>query len=225
MSERPELRLVRERLESVLSPSVAGAALYEALEQVVVPPASAAATVAFVTGPLTVALTSRIGDEAQPLVDEIIRALKPALSQSGSSGQWTRQDTTLEIPLSRDAALMVLVVSASEAMATKLEGTLGTSRITAAGVRSLGGLRRALDAIAPGAIIIDATAAPQLEPADLAALISTLPRAVLRVIWGAELPFGAGCAKEIARLGGHAALLTQKEGIAPLVDLLRARTS
>lgn len=224
MSERPELRLVRERLESVLSPTVAGAALFEALGASP-PPTSAQTTLALVTGPLTTALTARLGSEqAHLLIDEITVALGPALSQEGSDGRPPRGDTTLEIPLSGAGKLLVIVLSSSESMATQLEGALGTERVSAVAVRTAMGLRRALDAIAPGVVIVDAATFPTIEPAEVATTLSQLPRAVLRAIWGSDLPYGAVTMTECAQLGVTVTPLDRREGTAPLIDLLRART-
>lgn len=225
MSERRELRLVRERLESVLSPNVAGAALFEALEAAGSSPGSATAAVALVTGPLTDALIPRIGaNDTHAIVDEILLALGPAVQEEQASGrQGVRADTTLEIPLSK-AGLPVLVLSAGDEMANQLEGALGADRISAAGVKTAMGLRRALDAIAPGVVIVDAARFPTIEPADVATALAALPRSVLRVIWGSDLPYGSVTSTECARLGVSTTSLDRREGIAPLVDLVRART-
>lgn len=223
MSERPELRLVRERLESVLSPSVAGAALFEALGEAP-PPTSARATLSLVEGPLLAALGARIGgDEARHVVDEIATALAHALNEE-ASGQAPRGDTTLEIPVGGTGGLSVIVVSETDAMARQLEGALGSTRICAIAVRSAKGLELALGSTAPGVVIVDAARFAPLEPAQLAATLASLPRSVLRAIWGSDLPYGAATIAECARLGTGVTSLDRREGIAPLVDLVRART-
>lgn len=225
MSERPELRLVRERLERVLSPSLAGAVLFEALAAGPAP-SSAAETLALVEGPLSAALAAHLAeDEARSLVEEIAAVLAPAIAQEASTeGRPPRADTTLEIPLPGPAGVTVVVLSANDQVASRLEGALGPDRVTAVAVRSAMGLRRALDASAPRVVIVDAAHFPSIEPAEVAQLLAPLPRAVLRAVWGSELPYGAVSITELARLGVAVTPLDRTEGIAPLVDLVRARS-
>jgi hypothetical protein len=76
----------------------------------------------------------------------------------------------------------------------------------------------------PAIVLVDASDFPSIEPTDLAAAMGKAGEAV-RAIWGADLPYGQGVLAAAQRLGIPTTPLDRREGIAPLMDLVRSRRS
>ncbi len=227
MAERPELRLVREHLETVLSPSVAASALFEALGAVSMP-VSARETAALVTGPLRSVLASRLRQgEADGLIEDVLVALAPALDGERAHHMQPRGDATLEVPISgAGEAVRLAVMGASEIVAQQIEGALGPMRVSAVTLRTAIGLERActVPVTTPEIVLIDASRFPAIEPHELAQALAGLPETAVRVIWGADLPYGAALMRDILARGGTATSVDRKEGVEPILDLVRSRS-
>lgn len=226
MAERPELRLVREHLETVLSPSMAAGVLFEALGAGRLP-ATAKETAALVDGPLRTVLVARMDrDEVEGLVGDVLRALTPAIDAERGQGPG-RGDATLEVPISAAGmAVRLVVMGASDTFALQIEGALGPTRVTAVTLRSSLGLSRAcaVPITTPDIVLVDASQFPAIEPADLAQALASLPETAVRVIWGADLPYGAALMRDIKARGESATSVDRAEGVEPLLDLVRSRS-
>ena len=104
--ERPELRLVREKLESVLAPELASSILFESLGEVGgMPPATGEATLALVEGPLARVIGRRVrGAEGKMIVTELIDLLRQIVGPTMtpvtplSRAQVRELEITLEMP-------------------------------------------------------------------------------------------------------------------------------
>jgi hypothetical protein len=228
MAERPELRLVREHLESVLSPSLAGQVLFEALGVAGGRmPKTVRDTTFLVEGPLRAVLEERLRKgEADALVADVMAALAPALASETSAPAPLRGDVTLEVPLSvAGEAVRLVVLSAEETFAVQIEGALGSSRVSAVTLRSAQALSRVLNVpvTAPEVLVVDASRFPPIEPGDLAAALDAVPDTVPRAIWGSDLPYGAAVIREVAARKGRATPFDRTEGVDPILDLVRSR--
>jgi hypothetical protein len=230
MAEGPELRLVREHLESVLSPSLAGAALFEALGAVGGRlPRSARDAAFLVEGPLRAVLEERLrAGEADALVADIMAALAPALAREASQAvSAPRGDATLEVPLPGPGeAVRLVVLSAEDTFAARIEGALGPKRVAAVTLRTAPALLRSLRSTfsAPQLLIVDAGLFPPIEPAELAAALAAAPDTVPRAIWGGDLPYGAALLRAAAEHGGRATPFGRSDGVEPILDLVRSLT-
>lgn len=229
--ERPELRLVREKLESVLAPELATSVLFEALAEVGgQPPASAEATLALVEGPLSRVLRRRVrGPDGDLIVAELVELLnqiaRPALTSvtPAARGKARELDITLEIQLG-PGAVAVLVLGANENLAMRLEAALGPRRIATRTLSTLGELKAQLRAAAfPPIVLVDSVEFPTIEPAELAAALQQSPAGTVHAIWGADLAYGAVVLGELVERRMPATPLDRREGIEPFLDLVRSR--
>lgn len=231
MAERPELRLVREHLESVLSPAVASTALFDALGETGGKlPVTAHDTALLVEGPLRAVLERRLRQsEADALISDVMTALAPALAaEAKAPNVRPRGDTTLEVPLSQAGeAVRLVILSAEETFAVQIEGALGPERVTAVTIRTAPALGRVIriPVTTPELVIIDAGRFPPVEPAELAEALGEVGHAVPRIVWGADTPYGAALMQAIGARNGRATSFDRSEGVEPILDLVRSRVS
>lgn len=229
--ERPELRLVRERLESVLAPELAASILFEALAEVGgLPPASGEATLALVQGPLARALARRARSaDAELIVSELNEILHqivgPAVTPATpmTRTKMRELDATLEIQLGK-GAVAVLVLAGKRDLAMRLEAALGPGRIA---TRTLSTLAEAIAhlraATFPPIVLVDSVEFPAIEPVDLAAALRESPAGTVHAIWGADLAYGSVLLGELVERRVPATPLDRREGIEPFLDLVRSR--
>jgi hypothetical protein len=224
--ERPELRLVREKLESVLSPGLVQSALFEALAEVGGrPPTSQAAIVALVDGPLRRALKRRLDDDdLGSLIEEILAAIQLAFASSPppNKGRPRDMEVTLEITRGK-GAVGVLVISGTDDLAARLQVALGPSRVAARTCTTREEIETLLHGIAPAIILVDAVEFPPVEPVELAELMAAASRSTVRAIWGADLGYGSVVLGELVERHAPVTPLDRREGIEPLLDLVRSR--
>ena len=229
--ERPELRLVREKLESVLAPDLASSVLFEALaEGDGRPPATGEATLAFVEGALRRVLGRRIRGETGTLIltdlTELLTAIVgPQLTPVSPMhrGKVVRDmDVTFEITRDK-GAVVVLVVGGRDALAARLEAALGPGRIATRTVTTQHELEGQLRASFPPIVLIDAMEFPSIEPVALAMLLERSPPGTIHAIWGADLAYGSMLLGELLARRVSATPLDRREGIEPLLDLVRSR--
>jgi len=219
---------VREHLESVLSPSLAGTVLFEALGAVGGRLPRTARDAAFlVGGPLRAVLEERLrAGEADALVADVMAALAPALAREANpSAPAPRGDVTLEVPLPPPGeAVRLVVLSQEDTFAARVEGALGSARVAAVTLRTGPALLRALRSTltAPQLVVVDAGLFPPIEPAELAAALAAAPDTVPRAIWGGDLPYGAALLRAVADEGGRATPFGRADGVEPILDLVRS---
>lgn len=229
--ERPELRLVREKLESVLSPQLASSILFEALAEVGGrPPASGEATLALVEGPLARVLGRRVrGTEGDVIMGELLEMLRaivgPVLTPVTpmSRAQVRELEVTLEIALDK-GAVGVLVLAGKEDLAMRLEAALGPGRVATRTLTTGGELTTAMrSGRVPPIVLVDAVEFPSIEPVDLAKLLERSPPGTVHAIWGADLAYGSVVLGELVERRIPATPLDRREGIEPFLDLVRSR--
>lgn len=229
--ERPELKLVREKLESLVAPELASSILFEALAEVGGrPPASGEATLALVEGPLARVLGRRVrGAEADLIIDELVGMLRMIVGPAAtpiapmSRAQVRDLEITLEISLDK-GAVAVLVLSGREDLAMRLEAALGPGRITTRTFTTHDELSaRVKGGRLPPIVLVDAVEFPSIEPVDLATLLQRSPKGTVHAIWGADLAYGSMVLGELVQRRIPATPLDRREGIEPLLDLVRSR--
>ncbi len=224
--ERPELRLVREKLESVLAPAIAQSALFEALAEAGGrPPTSHDAVVALIDGPLRRALTRRLtADDLDPLLSEIVLAVGRVFASNPvpQKGRFRELEITFQITRGK-GAVAVLVFSGSDELSARLEVALGADRVAPRTCTSRAEIEALLEGNAPPILLVDAVEFPPIEPVELAELLATAPRGTVRAIWGADLGYGSVVLGELVDRNVTATPLDRREGIDPLLDLIRSR--
>ena len=80
-----------------------------------------------------------------------------------------------------------------------------------------------IKAPAPPIVIVDASDIPAIPQRVLMRRLAALPSTTACVVWGRELPYGRVLAEATEASGRAWITLEKKEGIAPLLDLVRSR--
>ncbi len=214
---RRELRLIRDALDSVLSPALAASTLEDAIERMGGPPETPGEVMTLLNGPLRVALERTHGAAADDVIDDLLQLLTPRADPAAPVSEVTR-----ELPI-ETAQVFVFVLSSSEALGREIEDALGSDRVMALTYEEPERLEKALAFRPPSIVIIDGASFPMIEPSRLPQLLASLPETTVRAIWGIDTPFGSAALSELAHQRGSFTPLDRREGIAPVLDLIRAR--
>lgn len=233
-SLREEVHVVREVLEGALPPEVATAAMFAALhnwkEGV---PRSPEDVLEMCRGPLSDILVKRVGEDVK---DEVIRRLEQVLLQGNRAGTDIPLDVDIDLegmegepsitmimPIVWREPVSILVVSAKDTFAARLEASLGASRVHASTVGDANGLRRAMFSESPLLVLVDATHPSVADPAELGVAIGDLPDNVLCVIWDRSSDYGHSVEVVLEATSVQPVGLRKDEGISPLLDLVLSR--
>jgi hypothetical protein len=236
-AEPPIVRLFRDALESVVAPHVASAALFEALDAIGGDlPTDADELLAVARGPLHESIARRLGQAQAKAV--IARITEVILTADAPTGRKSRPQPKIEVPTrafdeEQTAKVRndtvggntVVVIAAGTRMSSKLRTALGPNRATIEHVSSATRLATVLSATPPGLVIVDATDYPPIEPEVLAGALAKPPPPTIRAIWGADLIYGQRVAKHLAAAGSECSPIERNDGIEPLLDLIRSRSS
>lgn len=220
--EAPEIRLIRETLEGVMHPSTASTVFFEAITASGgALPEGPTEALRVVQGPLHDALVTRLGeDEAESVTEGLAQMLGAA---GGATGARNRsEEITQNLELSSDA-MPVFVLSSSDQLAEQLRAVVGPHLMSSLVVGDAELLRERLSQVPPGFVLIDGSQFPAIEPADLAAILKKLPALVVKALWGADLPYGQSVLAEAQRAGLGLTPFDRREGIEPLIDVIRSR--
>ncbi|WP_053234697.1 hypothetical protein [Sandaracinus amylolyticus] len=220
--ERPELRIIRESLEALVAPSMVSSAIFEALEAIGGDLAQGGAAASeFVQGPLRDALARRMGADAHPVIDDVL-AMIGAVTPSGPGAVRRGGDVTREVFVD-SRPVIVIVVSAGHAFASKLQAALGATRVIPIPAASLERMDEQLRVAAPQMVLVDSADFAPIEPERLALFLEKLPATTVRAIWGADLPYGGAVLRAMITRSIPATPLDRREGIDPVLDLIRSR--
>lgn len=231
---RQEVHLVREVLEGALPPEVATAAMFAALHNWKEGmPRDAADVLELCRGPLSEILIKRVGEETK---EEVIRRLEQVLLSGDRTGTDIPLDVDIDLegmegepsitmimPIVWREPVSVLVVSAKDTFAARLEASLGATRVHASTIGDAGGLRRAMFSESPLLVLVDATNPSVRDPAELGVAICDLPDNVLCVIWDRASDYGHALEVVLDATSVEPVGLRKDEGISPLLDLVLSR--
>jgi hypothetical protein len=232
VAELTPTRIVRRTLEDALETRAASAVLFEALSaagnQV---PQTRAEVLAVVRGPLRHALEKRLDVErADEIVAKIEGELLPVYEEPRTVelpldelAAETRGDEATASYVTADSAVPVLVVAAGRSFTARLAMALGDGRVAPYTISDARALGIALGGTAPPIFLIDASDYPSIDATDLLSSAARLPMTTACVLWGADLPYGRTLARTIAAQKRQWVVLELREGIAPLLDLIRSR--
>jgi hypothetical protein len=227
---RGDVWILRDVLERELSPSTTSAVLFEALttygSEV---PETKEALRDLARGAIRAALEKRVGKE---LVSKLMEGLIDALEGSEPEIVITRESVRDAPPVvSRGAEstravptvttpVPVLVVAAGGTFERRLAVALGPRRVAPMTAASIPDMRKYRSC---AIVLVDATDFGRIEPVDLADELAGLPETTARVVWAADLPYGRRVMSALSQIGASVIPLTQKDGIDPLLDLIKAR--
>ena len=117
-------------------------------------------------------------------------------------------------------AVPVLVVASSFAFAYRLEAAAGPVDVVSDTVDDIRRLRGAIRDMRPRVVVVDAIDAAMLEATELAEEIA-LP-GIVCVVWGREMAYGKRVLDALAALDARGVSIARKDGIEPIVDLVRS---
>lgn len=226
--EAPEIRLIRETLEGVLHPSTASTVFFDALQEAGGSlPSTPDEVMALVEGPLARKLADRIGDdEASSVLGQLTLMLLSVLPKKGERKprkRASRHDEKTKDLMLTEETLPVYVLSSSAAFEGQLRASLGPHIMSTIAAGDLETLRERLTQVPPALVLVDASDFPAIEPSDLTEELARLPSHVVKAIWGADLPYGMGVLDAGAKRGVELTPFDRREGIEPLMDLVRSR--
>lgn len=220
--------MVREVLEGIVSPTVATAVLFEALEEShEAPPETLEDMRRFARGPLGSAVRRKVRSEEAAAIVERVETLFARAAEAESLSveivvdsadvTATAQLTVVKSPVP------VLVLSGVESFARRLEACLGRDRIATTTVQDAGGLTRAVFAEEPIFVLVDATEPVPIDEVALTGALLRLPDSTTPVIWGSESRTGQDLIRRAERDGVNVVPIARADGIEPLLDLVLSR--
>lgn len=227
--EVPEIRLIRETLEGVLSPPIASTLLFEALaERGGAVPTTHEAILALVRGPIAERLRARLGDDMTQTVLEQLDAMLASIAPSPGPAHAARRrpvrhdERTRDIELSSET-LPVYVLSSSRGFTETLSAALGPHVMSGVHVADGAMFDERLEQVPPAFVLVNALDFPAIDPGRLADRLAALPADLVKAIWGSDLPYGVAAIAAAEERGVHLTPFDREEGIAPLMDMIRSR--
>lgn len=229
---REAIRRVRDTLEGGLGPDGARALLFEALTQWGPEiPVTHSELDEFVHGPLSDLLAGYMDPKNAP---GFMRELEAALDESdghrssvmppassaaahpaSAASTWTMKP----IP---GRAVRVLLVSSRESIGDMLELALGRDLVKPVLADPLSMISEWVQNHSD-VVVVDGVKPPTIEPLELAGLLNGASRDVWLAVWGADEPYGEQVTAALSAADVHCVPVPRKEGIAPFIDLVRAR--
>ncbi|MCB9591891.1 MAG: hypothetical protein H6719_04075 [Sandaracinaceae bacterium] len=220
--EAPEIRLIREALEGVLHPSAASTLFFEALQDFGgVLPANAREAMDLVNGPVRRALVERLGNDGTVIADELATVLS-TIGREVRKRPSRHEEQTKAVSLS-DETLPVFILTSSSSLVALLHASLGPQVMSPLWIPDAAALKERLGLIAPGFILIDGSDFPAIEPDELAAALEGLRVEIVKALWGADLPYGQGVMDAAHRRGYSLTPFDRREGVEPMLDVIRSR--
>lgn len=224
---------MREVLESALASDVASRVMFDALAGRAMPK-DGDDVLAFVRGALRVRLVAHLG-AAQ--ADELVGQLDAMLARHAATGSFVdvevdvdaladgEPSVTRAMAIKFRAPVPVLVAAGSDRLATLLEAALGPACVVTTVAGDAAALRRRSFADSPLLALIDGEDPPAATPDELAGALAAMPDGVVRVAWAADAPALAPVLRALDRRGTYVVRLERKDGVEPLLDLVRSRRS
>lgn len=208
-------RLLREALERVVPTDVASAVLFDALGSTGIPAPTRAAMLSFVEGPLREALERRLGaKEASGLFAMIRMPIENA-----TRGTNRREETPTRHVKTVGTTPRAVVFDDGTGLGRRLLAAFGGDRLSVEVVRDGSELSSAGATL----LIIDATTMAGAEPLAIAKACAWFGPEALRIVAGAETPFGARMIEAFATTGQAVVPVRIDHGSLPLIELVRSR--
>lgn len=229
IEEEVPTRVLRRSLEEAMEVHAASTVLFEALgASGANVPQTRDDVLTLVRGPLRQVLTRRLDAErAEAIVAHIVSRLCPDPSTlemplDELAAETRREDSTSSFTTAHEV-VSVMVVAASLGFAQRINVAFGTGRVAPWVVSTELELADGLEGTPPPIVIVDASDIPAIPQRALMQKLTALPSTTACVVWGRELPYGRSLAQAAEASGRAWITLEKKEGIAPLLDLVRSR--
>jgi hypothetical protein len=230
---RAAIRRVRDTLEAGLGPDDARALLFDALTQWgPTIPVTWEELNEFVHGPVEKLLGAYMDagnaprfmtqlEDALEAEDagELRKSVMPSITQNPHPASAASTWTMKPIP---GKAVRVLLVSSRESIGDMLELALGRDLVKPVLANPLSMISEWVQNHSD-VVVVDGVKPPGLEPQELVELLDGASRDVWLAVWGADEPYGEQVTAMLSAADVHCVPVPRKEGIAPFIDLVRAR--
>lgn len=213
--------LIREALEGLIEPRVASSVIFEALELGGVEqlPSDGDDLLGFIQGPLQTATANRVGEStAGDVVDRLTEVLERALRRPDAAGQ----SRTVEVPAGA-GPVRVLVMGRGTSLAVRLRASLGGDRVAVGAATALPAAEHLIANLNPELVVVDAADPIQSPVEEVAALLARLPPPCIRLVWGREQAWADRMAEALEAANSSFTPVDRREGVDPLLDLIRSR--
>lgn len=212
--------VIREVLEGTLAPEVAAVALFTALEAVDPDPRTRSEWADFVRTPLREAVKNRCGDEMARDVAARILVILGGHDEPPTKGKKRRsQAPTSKFPTT-EGPIRMLLVAATPKLARLLKGALG-SRVAPMILNDPRRMGVFVDDFDPMLVLVDLTDPPR-HVESLPKLSKSLKDTVITAIWDEGSEAGKALTESYEREGRRWMWVDRREGVDPLIDLIRA---
>lgn len=224
-------QIIHRSLLRALDPTTAADVLSDACDAVGAVPETPADTLAMVRGPMRGLLEQRVSPRAAHAVIELIenalctdRLDDPDTAEVEDERlvEQTRQGDDATARFATEIIPVRAVVVASGRRVVRALSSLGEESVIPVPARSIEQLRGAMHP-PPPFVLVDASDFPAIAPDEIFEVTARLPAYTTRVLFGSELPFGRTFAQSIALHGRIWVTLQLRNGMGPLLDLVRAR--
>jgi hypothetical protein len=229
----PQLQLIRESLEGVLAPGIASAALLEALETYGERmPQEPSELQEFARGSLRAAVQRRAGADVAEEVTHQLGNMLVAFSggapdEPEPEGRVTREGRALgnltTVSGSGPGTARMVVVAGSTGLAVRLRTAVGGERLALLTTHDPSRLYGFVTDLNASLVLYDATDSPQGDVSEFVEALAKLPPDVVRIVWSSGEPEASRIVHELEERDVRVTPLDRREGVDPLLDLLRAR--
>ncbi len=119
--------------------------------------------------------------------------------------------------------LPVLVLAGSRSFASRLAAALGPNVMSSLFASDTAAMKKRIAQVPPAFVLIDASDVPAIDVNHLAEQLAALETEVVKAVWGVDLPYGASVLVAAQRRGITLTPFDRREGIEPLMDMIRSR--
>lgn len=223
MSDGHEVVVIREVLEGMLRADLAGTVLFDALERAGEEPQDRAGWVSFVEGPLGESVEARTSPDERELVVsricQILGTIRP--SQPDERPARRSQAPTHRFP-TMSGPTRILLFAASHRLGRRLKSALG-AQVAPVVFQEFQRLQVLAHDFEPQLLLIDLTDPPASGlDAIVEASVRTLDDEVIAMIWDEGSRIGQALSEAFESAGRRVSWVDRREGVNPLLDLIRA---
>lgn len=218
--------MIREVLEGMLHADMAGTVLFDALERAGEEPTTREGWIDFVAGPLGEAVAERTSDDERDLVVARITQILGSIRESQPDERPSRrsQAPTHRFPTMSGPTRM-LIFAGSHRLGRRLKSALG-AQCAPVVFEALPRMNELAHDFEPQMLVVDLTDPPSSGLDELVAQASrNLGPDVLVLIWDEGSRIGQALSEAFEQSGRRVSWIDRREGVNPLLDLIRATRS
>ncbi len=222
-----EVLIIRQTLEEAISPERATRVMFEALVAHGAVPDDDDAVLGFVERSLLPALEAAAGADIREQVasrlDRML-GLRPESDEAWPDLVHAGKEPTVTKTLAVSGVnelVPVTILAKTQKLGRTLVIALGSELAEVSHAPSVRTLRAVVNEKKPLVVVVDGYDPCLMPPSNVAAALKELPPEIVRVVWGADQPYGR--ALSAGASGARLIALSRGEGIGPLLDVVTSR--